>query len=81
MAPFTITQYYKTIPLNLIPRMDYKQRKAKRFKINHTKQNVWIPNIHLKKNGELLPNQNIDYVFKNARNKLELAGLNYDDIF
>ena len=41
------TQYYKGIPLNLISRK-YKNMKAKRFVINHTNQNVWIPNKHLK---------------------------------
>ena len=41
------TQYYKGIPLNLIYRK-YKNMKAKRFIINHTNQNVWIPNKHLK---------------------------------
>ena len=37
------TQYYKGIPLNLISRK-YKNMEAKRFIINHTNQNVWIPN-------------------------------------
>ena len=46
------TQYYKGIPLNLISRK-YKNMKAKRFIINHTNQNVWIPNKHLKEDGTI----------------------------
>lgn len=42
------TQYYKGIPLNLV-RRKYGNRNAKRFVINHTNQNVWIPNKHLKR--------------------------------
>ena len=68
------TQYYKGIPLNLIYRK-YKNMKAKRFIINHTNQNVWIPNKHLKEDGTIKEKENIDYVFRKSIRQLELAGI------
>lgn len=68
------TQYYKGIPLNLISRK-YKNMKAKRFIINHTNQNVWIPNKHLKEDGTIKETENIDYVFRKSVRQLELAGI------
>ena len=68
------TQYYKGIPLNLIDRK-YGNRNAKRFTINHTNQNVWIPNKHLQEDGTIVPGENIDYVFRKAQRQLELAGM------
>lgn len=68
-------QYYKEIPLLLINR-DYSRYKAKRFRINNTNQNVWIPNKHLEEDGKIKENENLDYIFKKAVNKLQLAGLN-----
>ena len=58
------TQYYKGIPLNL-----------KRFVINHTNQNVWIPNKHLKEDGTIKFMEDIDYVFRKSIRQLELAGI------
>lgn len=68
------TQYYKGIPLNLISRK-YKNMDAKRFVINHTNQNVWIPNKHLEDDGTIKLTENIDYVFRKAQRQLELAGI------
>ena len=68
------TQYYKGIPLNLIDRK-YGNRNAKRFTINHTNQNVWIPNKHLQEDGTIVPGENIDYVFRKAQRQLELSGV------
>lgn len=68
------TQYYKGIPLNLISRK-YKNMEAKRFIINHTNQNVWIPNKHLKEDGTIKELEDIDYVFKKSIRQLELAGI------
>ena len=68
------TQYYKGIPLNLINRK-YGNRNAKRFTINHTNQNVWIPNKHLQEDGTIVPGENIDYVFRKAQRQLELSGI------
>ena len=68
------TQYYKGIPLNLIDRK-YGNRNAKRFTINHTNQNVWIPNKHLQEDGTIVPGENIDYVFRKAQRQLELSGI------
>ena len=68
------TQYYKGIPLNLIYRK-YKNMKAKRFIINHTNQNVWIPNKHLKEDGTIKEMEDIDYVFRKSVRQLKLAGI------
>lgn len=68
------TQYYKGITLNLISRK-YKNMKAKRFIINHTNQNVWIPNKHLKEYGTIKETENIDYVFRKSIRQLELEGI------
>ena len=68
------TQYYKGIPLQLIDRK-YGDRKAKRFIINGTNQNVWIPNKHLAKDGTILAGENLDYIFRKAQRQLELAGI------
>jgi hypothetical protein len=67
-------QYYKGIPIKLVNRK-YGSRNAKRYVINNTNQNVWIPNKHLANDGTLLAGQNIDYVFRKAQRKLELAGI------
>jgi len=67
--------YYKGIRLALIPRKDYKHRQAKRFTLNSTNQNVWIPNKHLDDNGRLKEGENIDYVLRRAQRQLELAGI------
>jgi hypothetical protein len=72
---------YKGINLQLIHR-GYGDRKARRFVLippegatNVLKnQNVWIPLKHLNENDELLPHQDIDYVFRKAQHQLELAG-------
>lgn len=70
----TETQYYKGIPLKLIERK-YGDRKAKRFTINGTNQNVWIPNKHLMADGSIKAGENIDYVFRKAKRQLEIAGI------
>jgi len=67
------TQYYEHVPLQLIPRKDYPMKAAKRFRINDTNQNVWIPNKHLERDGTLKPDQNLLYIFKRAKKQLELA--------
>ena len=67
-------QYYKGIPLQLINRK-YGDRNAKRFTINHTNQNVWIPNKHLTEDGTIVPGEDLDYVFRKAQRQLTLAGI------
>ncbi len=69
-------QYYKGIKLQLIDRK-YGDRKAKRFTINGTNQNVWIPNKHLSEDGVIKTGENIDYVFRKAKRQLELAGVTW----
>lgn len=68
------TQYYRGIPLNLIKRK-YYNRKAKRYTINHTNQNVWIPNKHLSDDGTIKSGEDIDYIFNKSKRKLEIAGM------
>lgn len=68
------TQFYRGIPLNLINR-NYQGYNAKRYVINHTNQNVWIPNKHLMDDGTIRAGENLDYVFKKAKRKLEIAGV------
>ena len=65
-------QYYKDIPLRLIKRK-YKSLKAKRFVINDTNQNVWIPNKHLENDGTIRQGENLDYIFSKAKRQLEIA--------
>lgn len=71
----TETQYYKGIPLNLIVRKSYRRHKAKRYTLNGTNQNVWIPNQYLYEDGTIKPNVNIDFVFRRAQNQLKYAGI------
>lgn len=65
---------YKGVHLKLIKRKDYPFSKAKRFTLNNTNQNVWIPNKHLEEDGSLRAGQNIDYIFRKAKRQLEIAG-------
>ena len=67
-------QYYKGIPLQLVKRK-YDNKNAKRFTINKTNQNVWIPNKHLEKDGSIRTGENIDYIFRKAQNQLRYAGI------
>jgi len=69
-------QNYKNIPLRLIKR-NYVGSKAKRFLLNDTNQNVWIPNKHLEINGTIKTGENLEYIFNKAKRKLELAGIIY----
>ncbi|WCF11572.1 hypothetical protein NDS46_29950 (plasmid) [Paenibacillus thiaminolyticus] len=66
-------QFYKGIRLELIKR-HYKGYNAKRFTLNGTNQNVWIPCRHLNPDGGIKEGENIDYVFRKAQRQLELAG-------
>ncbi|MCB4338860.1 hypothetical protein [Bacillus licheniformis] len=68
------TQYYKGLPIRLINREDYRRKNAKRFVINDTNQNVWIPNRHLQGDGTIKEDEDIDYIFVKAGRQLELAG-------
>ena len=70
----TKDQFYKGIKLNLIERKGYKKRAAKRYTLNSTNQNVWIPNKHLEDDGTIREGENIDFVFRKAKRQLELAG-------
>lgn len=70
----TQPQHYKGICLRLIKRKSYKGDKAKRFTLNDTNQNVWIPNKHLSEDGTIKVGENLDYIFRRAVNQLNLAG-------
>lgn len=60
------------ITLKLINR-NYKGYKAKRFTLNGTNQNVWIPNKHLEDDGTIKKGENIDYVFHKSKRQLEIS--------
>ena len=67
-------QYYKGIPIRLVKR-NYNGKNAKRFLLNDTNQNIWIPNYYLQANGTLKEGINIDFIFKKAyiQHKFEYA--------
>ena len=76
-------QYYKNVPLEQVIRT-YKSNedvrvdmRARRFTLNHTNQNVWIPCKHLDASGKLLPGENIDYVFLKSFNQCYYAGITF----
>lgn len=67
-------QYYNGLPLRLVNRKDYKHQKAKRFIINNTNQNIWIPNTYLLEDGTIKEGTDIMFIFRKAKRQLELAG-------
>lgn len=68
------TQFYKGIPLKQIDR-GYGNAKARRFTINHTNQNCWIPLKHLELDGTIKPKEDIDYVIFRSKRQFEIAGV------
>ena len=68
------TQYYKGIPLQQIDR-GYGQAKARRYTVNNTNQNIWIPLTYVEPNGTLKENIDIDWVLVKERRTLEKAGV------
>lgn len=75
----TRTQMYKNVPLQLIVYTEshFAKLKAKRFTINGTNQNIWIPNVYLEPDGTLKENINIDFIFYKSARQLELAGVEF----
>lgn len=71
------TQYYKEVPLQQINRSDYHSLKARRFTLNGTNQNVWIPNAYLLEDGTLKNGINIDFVFRDSKTRFKRAGLEH----
>lgn len=68
------TQNYKGIPLQLLAREDYAEKKAKAFSVNGSKFMVWIPNKHLESDGTI-KEVDLEYVFIGELRKLEQAGV------
>lgn len=66
-------QAYKGIKLTLIKR-NYHLFNAKRYLLNRTSQNVWVPNKHLEEDGTIKAGEDLDYIFRKAQRQLELAG-------
>lgn len=66
-------QYYRGLPLRQVNRA-YGPAKARRYVINDTNQNVWIPCKHLHPDGTIKEGEDIDYVFVNKERQLSLAG-------
>lgn len=73
-------QMYKNIPLRLIVYTEshFASLKAKRFTINGTKQNLWIPNVYLEPDGTIKANVNIDFIMYRSARQLELAGIKFE---
>lgn len=76
----TQMQYYKNVPLQLIVYSEphFARLKAKRFTINNTNQNVWIPNCYLEPDGTIKNFVNIDFIFYKHKRQLELAGITFN---
>lgn len=74
-------QFYKGIPIRLI-RRNYNSYNAKRFTLNGTNQNVWVPNCYLEQDGTLKEGVNIDFVFKKAylQGKFKYANINVNPL-
>jgi len=72
-------QMYKNVPLKLIVYTDkhFDALKAKRFTINNTNQNVWIPNYYLEEDGTIKAGVNIDFIFYKSFRQLEIAGIKF----
>lgn len=70
---------YKNVPLRLIVYTEghFAKLKAKRFTINGTNQNIWIPNAYLEADGTLKENINIDFIFYKSARQLGLAGVEF----
>lgn len=75
----TDIQYYKNVPLKLIVYTEnhFAQLRAKRYNINNTIQNVWIPNCYLEPDGTIKTDVNIDFIFYKSKRQLELAGITF----
>lgn len=71
-------QYYKGIKLILISR-DYRGYRARRFTINDTHWNVWIPCVYLDDDGTIKPRVNIDFVFTQNWRACRYAGIKFDE--
>lgn len=69
----TSLQSYKGVPLRLIPRQDYHAHDAKRYVINDTNQNLWIPNKHLSSDGTIREGHDLDYIMEKAWNQIRIG--------
>ncbi len=80
----TEVQYYKGIPVKLIPYHPdyYAEKGGKRFEIGKRKycQSEWIPNQFLMPDGTIKAGVNIDFVFRRAKRqkKLHYAKIDID---
>lgn len=65
-------QYYRGYRLNLIRRPDYYEKRAKRYTINGSNQNIWIPNQFLHEDGTIKSYANLSFIFNSEefRNKV-----------
>ena len=70
---------YKNVPLRLIVYTEahFSRLKAKRFMIDGSNQNVWIPNRFLEPDGTIKSNADIDFVFHKAKRQLEIAKIEF----
>lgn len=75
----TSTQIYKNVPLQLIVYTEshFARLNAKRFTINGTNQNLWIPNRYLEEDGTIKEGVDIDFVLYGSARQLKLAGVDF----
>lgn len=75
----TSTQIYKNVPLQLIVYTEshFARLNAKRFTINGTNQNLWIPNRYLEEDGTIKKGVDIDFVLHGSARQLKLAGVDF----
>ena len=80
----TDVQFYKGIPVRLIVYTEkhFARLNAKRFTLNHSSQNIWIPNCYLNNDGTIKADANIDFIFVQAyrQHKLQYAGININPL-
>lgn len=66
-------QYYCGYQLNLIRRPDYYEKRAKRYTINGSNQNIWIPNQFLHEDGTIKSYANLDFIFNSNEFKNKIS--------
>lgn len=69
-------QYYYGYKLNLIRRPDYYEKKAKRYTINGSNQNIWIPNQFLHQDGTIKSYANLSFIFNSEEFRNKVSKIN-----
>lgn len=66
-------QYYGNVKLNVID--GHHNRGAKRFRLNDTNQNIWIPNCYLEEDYTIKSWANLDFIFnkRDTKHKIDIS--------